>query len=272
MSLPDYEVFAIRYATVNRMAVDNFMLHDDHDGMMPLDFFIWAIRSGTRCIVVDTGFSDCSAQKRNREFLCRPEIGLAELGIAAGEVSDVVLTHLHYDHAGNFGLFKRANFHLQDAEMAYATGRQMAHRVLNHFFAVEDVTGLVKEVYAGRVRFHDGDAEIAPGVSVHKVGGHTEGLQVVRVHTKRGWLVLASDAAHYYANLDESNPFPAITNVGEMLDGYQRLYALADTPDHIIPGHDPEVLKLYPHYCSELAEIACLHLLPVRIASRNVQA
>jgi glyoxylase-like metal-dependent hydrolase (beta-lactamase superfamily II) len=156
--------------------------------------------------------------------------------------------------------------------MAYATGRQMAHRVLNHFFAVEDVTGLVKEVYAGRVRFHDGDAEIAPGVSVHKVGGHTEGLQVVRVHTKRGWLVLASDAAHYYANLDESNPFPAITNVGEMLDGYQRLYALADTPDHIIPGHDPEVLKLYPHYCSELAEIACLHLLPVRIASRNVQA
>jgi glyoxylase-like metal-dependent hydrolase (beta-lactamase superfamily II) len=269
MSLPDYEVFAIRYATMNRMAVNNFMLHDDHDGMMPLDFFIWVIRSGTSYIVVDTGFSDCSAQKRNREFLCRPEIGLAELGIAAGEVSDVVLTHLHYDHAGNFGLFERANFHLQDAEMAYATGRQMAHRVLNHFFAVEDVTGLVKEVYAGRVRFHDGDADIAPGVSVHKVGGHTEGLQVVRVHTKRGWIVLASDAAHYYANLYEGNPFPAITNVGEMLDGYQRLYALADTPDHIIPGHDPEVLELYPHYRSELAEIACLHLLPVRSANRH---
>jgi glyoxylase-like metal-dependent hydrolase (beta-lactamase superfamily II) len=127
---------------------------------------------------------------------------------------------------------------------------------------VGDVTGLVREVYSGRVRFHDGDAQIAPGIFVHKVGGHTEGLQVVRVNTQRGWVVLASDAAHYYANLEDENPFPAITNVGRMFDGFRQIRELADSPDHIIPGHDPEVLRTYPRYQTEKAAIACLHLSP----------
>lgn len=260
MTLPSYEVFAIRYATVDRRASDNFMRHDSHEGMMPLDFFIWAIRSPDTCIVVDTGFSELSSVKRNRRFLCHPREGLGELGIDVKTVSDVILTHLHYDHAGNFGMFDRAVFHLQDAEMAYATGRHMSHHMLNHFFEIDDISGLVREVYAGRVRFHDGDAQLAPGIFVHKIGGHTEGLQVVRIHTQRGWVVLASDAAHYYANLEDQNPFPAITNVGQMFDGFRRLHELADSYEHIIPGHDPEVLRTYPRYQTGKAAIACLHL------------
>ena len=264
MTLPNYEMFAIRYATVDRRAADNFMRHDNHDEMMPLDFFIWAIRSADVCIVVDTGFSELSSAKRNRRFLCHPSEGLSELGIDVKTVSDVILTHLHFDHAGNCGMFERAVFHLQDAEMAYATGRHMSHHMLNHFYDVDDVTRLVREVYSGRVRFHDGDAQIAPGIFVHKMGGHTEGLQVVRVNTQRGWVVLASDAAHYYANLEGENPFPAITNVGQMFDGFRQIRDLADSPDHIIPGHDPEVLRTYPRYQTEKAAIACLHLSPNR--------
>jgi glyoxylase-like metal-dependent hydrolase (beta-lactamase superfamily II) len=113
-------------------------------------------------------------------------------------------------------------------------------------YDVEDVIGMVRRAYAGRVRFHDGDAEIFPGVSVHLVGGHTMGLQVVRVQTRRGWVVLASDASHFYANMEQQRPFPIVWSVKDMVDGYARLRELADSPAHIIPGHDPLVLERYP--------------------------
>jgi glyoxylase-like metal-dependent hydrolase (beta-lactamase superfamily II) len=96
------------------------------------------------------------------------------------------------------------------------------------------------------VRFHDGDAEIAPGITVHLVGGHTMGLQFVRVRTRRGWVVLASDASHFYANMEQGRPFPVVYNVADMLAGHDRLRELASSSAHIIPGHDPLVLTRYP--------------------------
>ncbi|HLY54764.1 MAG TPA: N-acyl homoserine lactonase family protein, partial [Stellaceae bacterium] len=100
--------------------------------------------------------------------------------------------------------------------------------------------------FADRVVFHDGDEELAPGLSVHRVGGHTRGLQVVRVRTGRGHVVLASDAAHFYANWHERRPFPIVDSVADYLDALKRVECLADSPDHVIPGHDPLVLQLYP--------------------------
>jgi len=131
----------------------------------------------------------------------------------------------------------------------------MCHDCFRGAFEVEDVVGMVRRVYAGRVKFHDGDAEIAPGVSVHHIGGHTMGLQVVRVHTARGWVVVASDAAHFYANFRDTRPFPIVLDVGRMVDGYDRLRALADSEDHIVPGHDPLVTARYPAPSAELQGI-----------------
>jgi glyoxylase-like metal-dependent hydrolase (beta-lactamase superfamily II) len=170
-------------------------------------------------------------------------------------VKDVVITHLHYDHVGNFELFPSANLHLQDLEMHYATGRYMARECYGGAYEVEDVVGMVRRVYDGRVQFHDGDADIAPGVSVHLIGGHTLGLQVVRVATRRGWVVLASDASHFYANMEAVRPFPIVWSVADMVGGYRRLAALADSPAHIIPGHDPLVLERYPAPSSALQGI-----------------
>jgi glyoxylase-like metal-dependent hydrolase (beta-lactamase superfamily II) len=161
-------------------------------------------------------------------------------------VKDVLLTHLHYDHAGNFELFPAARLHLQELEMRYATGRYMCSECFRGAFEAEDVVGVVRRVYQGRVRFHDGDSELAPGISLHLIGGHTMGLQVVRIATRRGALLLASDASHFYANMEEARPFPIVWSVADMLDGYGRMRALAESPAHIIPGHDPLVLERYP--------------------------
>ncbi|HZM34727.1 MAG TPA: N-acyl homoserine lactonase family protein [Burkholderiales bacterium] len=245
MSEPRYEVYAIKYAHHARRAAENFIGGDPHDGPMPLDYFVWLIRGEGREIVVDTGFSAAMAAKRAREHIRCPTAGLRLLGCDASTVKDVVITHLHYDHVGNFDLFPTATLHLQELEMRYATGPYMCHACFRGAFEVEDVVGMVRRVYENRVRFHAGDAEIFPGVSLHLIGGHTMGLQAVRVATRRGWLVLASDASHFYANMEEVRPFPIVWSVADMVEGYRKLRALAESPGHVIPGHDPLVLERY---------------------------
>jgi glyoxylase-like metal-dependent hydrolase (beta-lactamase superfamily II) len=137
----------------------------------------------------------------------------------------------------------------------------MGHALLRHPFAVDDVVTMVRCVYAERVEFHDGSGEIAPGVTVHRVGGHSNGLQVVRVATSRGPVVLASDAAHFYANIERRNPFPIVYNVGDMIEGWRTLEHLAGDPARIVPGHDPLVCAIYPK-ASARAEAYALHLPP----------
>jgi len=243
---PTYEIYAVKYARHERRARENFIGGDPHDGPMPLDYFIWLVRNSERSVVVDTGFSAATAVRRQREHLRCPSEGLRMLGVDASAVRDVVITHLHYDHVGNFDLFPAASYHLQDAEMRFATGRHMCHEVFSGAFDVEDVVGMVRNVYRGRVRFHDGDANLFPGISLHRIGGHTMGLQVVRVMTRRGWVVLASDASHLYANMEQVRPFPIVYSVADMVEGYARLRVLAESPDHVIPGHDPQVMQRYP--------------------------
>jgi glyoxylase-like metal-dependent hydrolase (beta-lactamase superfamily II) len=241
-----YEIYAIKYAHHDRTARDNFIGGDPHDGPMPLDYFVWAIVGEDRCFVVDTGFDDEAAKRRGRQMLRSPAEGLKAIGLQPDDVRDVIVTHMHYDHAGNHGLFANARYHIQDREMAYCTGRCMCHGALNAPFEAEDVAVMVRRVFEGRVVFHDGAEELAPGISVHHVGGHTDGLQAVRVRTRRGWVVLASDASHLYANMEQGRPFPIVYNLGDMLEGFRRVRELADSPDHVVPGHDPEVLRRYP--------------------------
>ncbi len=194
--LPEYEVYAIKYAELKgRRPTEIFLGADPHEAAVDMDYFVWLLRSGDRSIVVDMGFNRTIAAKRGRHFLRCPTEGLAALGIRAGTVADVIVSHMHYDHVGNYELFPAARFHLQDKEMSFATGRLMRHRCLCAAYEVEDVCAIVRNVYRGRVEFHDGDEEIAPGVSVHLAPGHTAGMQFVRVWTAKGWLVLAVDAA-----------------------------------------------------------------------------
>lgn len=241
------EIHAIRYAHHGgRNEAQNFIGGDPHNASGPLDFYVWAIRSEQGTILVDTGFDAAMAKRRNRHVLKPVEDGLRAIGVAPDEVREVVITHLHYDHAGNHDLFPRARFHLQDCEMAYATGRCMCDAALRVPFEADDVTAMVRKVFDDRVSFHDGDTTIAPGISLHRIGGHSKGLQAVRVETARGAVVLASDASHLYAHLDTGRVFPIVYNADDVVAGYARLKRLAASDHHVIPGHDPDVLRRYP--------------------------
>jgi len=256
MSDPVYEVYALKYAHHDRHSRENFLVEDPHDGPQALAYYVWIITNPERTILVDTGFDETMAQKRRRT-ITRPVVdGLRALGIAASSIEDVILTHLHYDHCGNYDAFPRARYHVQDTEVAYATGRLMCHSLMRIPFEVEDVVTLIRQVYAGRVVFHDGTDEIAPGITVHKIGGHSKGLQCVRVMTTRGAVVLASDCCHLYPHYLEDRVYPVTYNVGEVLEGYQTIRQLAASDDHVVPGHDPAVLDRYPPVSAALAGVA----------------
>jgi glyoxylase-like metal-dependent hydrolase (beta-lactamase superfamily II) len=256
MTEPAYELFAIRYATREARRSDQFIGGDPHDGPMPMDYFVWLAKGAGRIFVIDTGFNAEVAARRKRTFLRCPVEALALLDVDAGAIEDVILTHLHYDHVGNFDRFPRARFHLQERELAYATGKYMRYPRLAHSFEVEDVCGIVRLNYARRVLFYDGDAELAPGITIHAAGGHSAGLQFVRVRTSRGFVVLASDVSHFYENMASERPFTTAFHIGEMLEGFERLKAAAPDESHIVPGHDPLVMKLYPAPSSRLEGIA----------------
>ncbi len=246
MAADTYEIYAIRYAHHARRASENFLGGDPHDGPMPIDYFVWAIVGENRTFVVDTGFNAEMARKRKRELLRMPAEGLKLIGIEPAQVRDVIVTHMHYDHAGCLDQFPEACYHVQDREMGFCTGRHMCHEATRFPFEPGDVSSMVHKIFEGRVAFHDGDDELAPGITLHRVGGHSMGLQVVRVRTRRGWVVVASDASHFYANMEQGRPYPILFNVGEMLEGFNTIRRLAESPRHVIPGHDPLVLKRYP--------------------------
>jgi glyoxylase-like metal-dependent hydrolase (beta-lactamase superfamily II) len=110
------------------------------------------------------------------------------------------------------------------------------------------------------VTFLNGDD--TDGVSVHLVGGHSRGLQFVRVKTRRGWVVVASDASHYYANFEEYRPFPVVYDVAGTLEGFDEMRRLASSLSHIVPGHGPKVLQRYPAQPGGPADIVRLDAEP----------
>ena len=242
-----WEIYAVKYAERNaRTRADSF-LDDDHPALPHgMDYFVWVLVDGARRIVVDTGYDADEARRRGRPILRDPAQALLALDLDPETVETVIVTHLHYDHAGGLGRYPKARFHLQAMEMAFATGPCMCDPTLQMPFTADHVCEMVRHVYSGRVVFHEGDAEVAPGVTVHRIGGHSRGLQAVRVMTAGGPVCLASDAAHYYENFEAKKLFPIVVDPEVMLAGFDRIVELAGDGTRVIPGHDPLVRERFP--------------------------
>ena len=256
---PAWRVFAIRYAEREAVAPgEMFLRAHPEDQPAAMAYYIWLITGPTGSFLVDTGFGIDVARQRNREDCLRgdPLVALAALGAPAAELTDVILTHLHFDHCGALERFPKARIWLQEAEMAFWTGPSANRSSFRHVIMPADVVAVVDLNLRGRVRWVAGDAAIAPGLSLHLVGGHTPGMQVVRVETGSGVLVLASDATHYYRNIEADRPYSAVESVSAAHAAFDRLRDLAGPTGDIVPGHDPAVLQRYPPAGPGLAGIA----------------
>ncbi|SNQ49527.1 Beta-lactamase class B [Frankia canadensis] len=255
----DLRVYAIQYALRDGVAPAEVFHHATAaDTERSMAYYVWLIAGSRGAVLVDTGFDRAIAKRRGREQVLRgdPLDALAALGAPAADLDEIILTHLHFDHCGGLDRFPNALVRLQRREMEFWTGPAASRPSFRRVVEPEDVTGVVVRNLDGRVLWSDGDETLAPGVSVHRVGGHTAGLQVVRVETGRGVVVLASDASHYEDNLTQDRPYSAVDSVSGAHAAFDRLRALAGPDGHIIPGHDPAVMARYPDAAAGLEGVA----------------
>ena len=246
----DYEVLAVRYATRltrNSLIFLNFHFYEESDESRQMDFFFWILRNSRRTIIVDTGFTPEVGERRGRAITCAPAEALQRLGIDPESVEHVVLTHAHYDHTGNVGLFPSAQVVISARELEFWTGPYAGREQFAHDVEAQDMNLLAELSALGRITRVGESHRIAPNVDLIEVGGHTPGQLVVVVHSSTGSVILASDALHFYDELEHDRPFTVLTDLPGMYRSLDQLRELRDAPGAVlVAGHDPDVMRRFP--------------------------
>ncbi len=235
-----YEVYALKYAERDTTACQFFYREASHD-TLTLHYFVWLILGGPHPVLVDTGCLDDDARARGMRDYVSPAEMVERAGVKPADVPIALITHLHYDHWAGHSLFPAAEHWIQRDEVAFWTGPFGRSPAFRQSANPEALARLVTLNYADRVRIIDGDREVLPGIGLHRVGGHTPGLQIVTVQTARGTLVLTSDASHFYRNVEKRQPVQILADLPEMLAAFETIDALAGAEKLIVAGHDPLV-------------------------------
>lgn len=241
-----WRVLAVHYATRQGLRGQHFLGHDERSAEPhPTAYYVWLAVSDSVTVLVDAGIAaDHAATVAGLDHRGSPVALLGEVGVAPGDVDVAVLTHLHYDHTGTVAELPRARYVVQRAEWEYWTG-PWAHRIAREHW-LNNPTDMAHLAGSGdRLELLDGDRELAPGLTVHRVGGHTAGMQVVRAATPAGAVVLASDSSHFYENVETDRPGTLLHSMPGVYGAFDRVHELAD-PGLLVPGHDPEVLERHP--------------------------
>lgn len=261
---PAYRVLAVRYAereTTRGDAYYRWSSYGEPDGPLPMSYYFWVLQAlhdpAAPPIMLDCGFDPELGERMGRRCLCPPGEALARLGIDPAAVQLLIVSHIHYDHVGNLQLFPHARMIVPRAEFHFWTGDPVAQRP--QFAGHADSAGIERLRRAadeGRVTLIDDQAEVAPGISAIRVGGHGPGQLVFTVAGENGPVVLSSDAVHYYEELATERPFAIFYNLADMYRGYETLRGLTAAGAPLVPGHDPLVMERFPRLEGDAAEIA----------------
>lgn len=243
----NYEVYAVRYATIPDFPVAGLVEGADKTQKTDIAMMVWLVRGGGHNILVDTGFYRPQFFKswKVNDFV-RPDEAVARLGVKPEEITDVVLTHAHWDHADGTDLFPKAQVWIQKDEYAYYTGDAWQPGGKHGGIDPEDVDVFLKTNLAGRLHLVNGDSQILPGINVYIGGKHTWQSQYVSVTTRSGTVVLASDNMYLYLNLEKHAAIAQTFDRDSNLRAQDRMKTLASKPSLIVPGHDPAVLTRFP--------------------------
>jgi glyoxylase-like metal-dependent hydrolase (beta-lactamase superfamily II) len=255
---PEYEVLAIRYATIPQFAVNGLVAGADPERKLDIAMMVWLIRGNGKNILVDAGFyrEQFFKQWKVTDF-AKPSDAVARAGVKPEEITDVIVTHMHWDHADGMDLFPNAHVWVQKDELEYYAGSAWQSRRTHGGIDPDDVLAAVKLNLAGKLTLVNGDAqEVLPGITCYTGGKHTWASQFVGVRTAAGTVVLASDNVYLYENLEKHVPIAATLDVDSNLRAQDRMKQIAGDPARIIPGHDPAVMKRFPEVAGGVVRIA----------------
>lgn len=253
---PYYEVYAIRYATIPDLPISTFVAGASPARMTAAAMMIWLIRGNGRVILLDAGFyhKRFFREWKVRDFV-KPSDSLAALGLKPADVTDIIISHMHWDHVDGIDLFPNARLWIQRDEYGYYTGEAW-HGDTHGGIDPEDVLVLVKLNIKGRVAFVEGDNQtIIPGITCYTGGKHTYQSQFISVRTAEGTVVLASDNAYFFENLERHIAIGTTLDAVSNLRAQERMKQLASRPDLIVPGHDPAVFERFPKRSDRVVQI-----------------
>jgi glyoxylase-like metal-dependent hydrolase (beta-lactamase superfamily II) len=253
-------VWAVKYGERVVRKNDVFWNYQEYglpDGDLDMDYSYWVIKAGDKTILMDTGY-DIPKHDWLGEILVTPTPeSLKIIGVDPREVHMVITSHYHYDHIGYLGLFENAVIVSGQREHDYWFAKRDADELVGEFTTAEDLAPIQKARNEGRLRLISEQTEVFPGITVFQVGGHCPGEVVAMVETTKGPLILASDAAHFYEQLEHEWPFFAYTSLDEMRAALSFILQLAkDKNATIIPGHDGRTRAKFPAAPGEAGQVA----------------
>lgn len=240
-------VTIIRYGTRQTRKSEVFLnnhVYGQPDGPVDMDYFVWLIEGPEGPVLVDTGFSEEGGRRRGRSMLIDPLVAIEKLGIASDALALAVLTHAHYDHIGNCARLPRTCFAMARAEYEFWTGPMASREQFHASIEDEEIDVLRKASDDGRLELVESEQEIAPGVTMHVVGGHTPGQAMVTVETSEGTVLLTSDAVHYADEVHLDRPFSIVADLPGMYAAFDHIRAMVREGEasHVVFGHDPGTL------------------------------
>lgn len=254
-----YEIYAIEYGSAKgRTAATEVAVGAAPNDSVLLSFFIWYLKGENgKKILVDAGFIPDSTKPntypRNYE---RPDRALERIHVGAHEITDVIITHPHYDHINGMDLFKNATFWMQKNDYAYFVGFAWQVGANHRGLDKHDVMKVVQANLNGRLRLVDGDSvEIIPGIRVFIGSKHTYESQHLLVNTKMDKVLIASDDCWYYYNLDHLLPVTLSFDPDAFVRQLRRMKTLVTDTRLIIPGHDALVVSRFPSVAPGVVKI-----------------
>ncbi len=244
-----YEVYAIRYGTIPGFSLAGLIAGADRDQRLDIPLMIWLLKgSDGHVVLVDSGFyRDNLVQQWKVQDFVRPPEAVVRAGVKPEDVTDLVLTHMHWDHAGGISLFPKARVWIQKAEYAYYTGDAWQAKTTHGGIEPDDVIAVVQLNLQGRLGLIDGDGQRPlPGIACYTGGRHTYASQYLVVNSKSGRTVIASDNVYLYQNLEKHAAVAGALDIASNLAAQDRMRAQASDLKLIVPGHDPAVFTRFP--------------------------
>jgi glyoxylase-like metal-dependent hydrolase (beta-lactamase superfamily II) len=256
-----YQIFALRFATDEKATpISALAMNGPEKDSMKLVSMIWLIQDKHRNILVDAGFQRDITEAKDLGMIyhSRPDSILAEVGLKASDISDIILTHPHWDHIDGIDLFPNAHIWFQKEDFNYFVGEAWQKDGNHGGFNKRDVAKIVQLNLEGRVTLVNGDnQDILPGIKVFTGSRHTYNSQYVLVNTGNSKVILASDNIWIYYNLDHlvSIPGYATFDPPGYVSAMKRMKVMASDIRLIVPGHDPEVFSRFPKRSENVVQI-----------------